>query len=209
MAEKYKIDMSRLDEAETAEWNRLIAKAKVDPEAAAEEMEDEKPDVPAETKSTEKAEVETMEDTKKSAPATEPEVPQFVKDAIAKSEEFIEKSEKKEMADIAKKYAVLVESVEDLADQLYNLKKSNPDLYTNCISLLDKQAAMVEKSGLFAEVGKSAGAYSTSGGAEAKAEAKAAEIMKADPNMTHTAALAKAYMDPTIMAEYDKEYFGR
>ena len=43
-------------------------------------------------------------------------------------------------------------------------------------------------------------------GAVAKAEAKAAEIMKADPNATYTEAIAKAWEDPALMAEYDAEY---
>jgi hypothetical protein len=67
---------------------------------------------------------------------------------------------------------------------------------------------MVEKSGLFAEIGKSAGGYSTSGGAQAKAEAKAKEIMKSDPDKDYVTAIAKAWDDPDLMAEYDEEYYG-
>ena len=61
---------------------------------------------------------------------------------------------------------------------------------------------------MFGEIGKSAGGYSTAGGAVSKAETKAKEIMKADPDMTYEAAIAKAWEDPVLMAEYDAEYSG-
>lgn len=204
------IDKSRFTAEELETYEALIAKGKVDPAANHEEMkEDTPPAVPP--KKAKKAEVENMEDTKKSAPAAPaaaPEVPDFVKDAIAKSEAFIEKAEKKDMVEVAKKYAVLVESVDDLAEKLYNLKKSDPAMYDQCIAMMDKQASMIEKSGLFAEIGKSAGGHSTSGGAVAKAQAKANEIMKADPNISYDAAIAKAWEDPALAAEYDAEYYG-
>ena len=200
------IDKSKFTAEQLAQYEELIAigKADVDPEAAEQEMEEQKPTTPAK-KPTEKAEVEEMEDTKKSAPA-EAEVPAFVKDAIAKSEEFMTRIEKQEMTEVAKKYAVLGEKPEELGEKLYNLKKSDPAMYDTCIAMLDGQVALIEKSGMFAEVGKSAGAHSTSGGAVAKADAKAQEIMKADPNMTYNEAIAKAWEDPSLMAEYDAEY---
>ena len=199
------IDKSRFTAEELANYEALIAKGKVDPEDNQDEMEDETPPAPPK-KPAEKAEVEDMEDTKKSAPA--PEVPDFVKDAIAKSEEFMTRIEKQEMTEIAKKYAILGEKPEVLGEKLYNLKKSDEAMYNTCISMLDGQVALIEKSGLFTEVGKSDRGSSTAGGAVAKAEAKAKEIMRADPNMGYTAAIAKAWEDPDLMAEYDAEYSG-
>lgn len=196
-----KIDKSLFNEEELATYEALIAKATVDPEANQEGMQD---DVPAEPpkKNTKKAEVEEMDDTKKSAT---PEVPDFVKDAIAKSDEFMTRIEKKEMTEVAKKYSVLGEKPEELGEKLYDLKKNSPEMYDTCIAMLDKQVALVEKTGVFGEVGKSAGGAST-GSAVEKAEAKAKEIMKADPNMNYTTAIAKAWEDPDLMAEYDAEY---
>lgn len=196
-----KIDKSVFDEHERALYEALIAKAKVDPEAAEEEMEEEKPAIPP--KKTEKAEVEDVEPTQKSA-----EVPDFVKNAIAKSEEFMHQIEKKEMAETVKKYAILGEDTEELGEKLYNLKKSDPAMYETCISVLDNQVALVEKSGLFMEIGKSSSNASTMSGVEAKAEAKASELMKADPNLSRVDAIAKAWEDPALMAEYDAEYNG-
>lgn len=200
-----KIDKSVFDENELATYEALIAKATVDPEAAKEEMEDDVPPAPP-TKNTKKAEVEDMEETKKSATPETPEVPEFVTNAIAKSEEFMTRIEKQEMTEVAKKYSVLGEKPEELGEQLYNLKKSDPKMYDTCIAMLDKQVALVEKTGVFSEVGKSAGGASTAGSAVEKADAKAKEIMKADPNMDYTSAIAKAWEDPELMAEYDAEY---
>lgn len=206
MSNQFRIDKSNFTAEQLAQWEELlqIGKAEVDPEAAKKEMEDD--DLPpAPKKKTEKAEVEDMEETKKSA---EVEVPQFVKDAIAKSEEFMVRIEKQEMAEVAKKYAILGEKPEELAEKLYNLKKSSPEMYDTCISMLDSQVQMIEKSGLFTEIGKS-GASGNAGpvGAEAKIQAKADEIQKADSTISRSDAIAKAWMEnPDLMAEYDAEY---
>ena len=206
------IDKSRFNDEQLAQYEALVAigKAEVDPEANKGEMDKKTPPaVPPKQKTTEKAEVETME-TKKSAPA-EFELPDFVKDAIAKSDKFIEEQQKKEMVDLAKKYDVLGQKPEELGAQLYELKKSNEDMYNTCIAMLDSQVALIEKSPLFAEIGKSGnagGSYNGLSGAQAKADAKAKEIMKAAPDMSYTEAIAKAWEDPALAAEYDNEYFG-
>ena len=204
------IDKSRFNDEQLAQYEALVAigKAEVDPEANKEEMEKETPPtVPPKKNPTEKAEVETME---KSAPA-EFELPAFVKDAIAKSEAFIAEQEQKEQVNLAKKYDILGQKPEELGKQLYELKKSNPDMYNTVIATLDSQVALIEKSPLFAEIGKSGnagGSYNGLSGAEAKVDAKAKEIMKAAPDMSYTEAVAKAWEDPDLAAEYDAEYFG-
>lgn len=189
----YKIDKSVLEEAEREQLEALLAKAAVNPEAAKDEMEDEEP---------------APETTKKSAvpEAPEvPEVPEFIKDAVTKSNAFIERIEKNEMAEIAKKYSLINENTAELAEQLYNLKKSDPTMYETCISMLDNQVSVIEKSGLFQVIGKSATGNGATG-AEGKAEAKAQELMKSNPNMSYATAIAKAWEDPALMAEYDAEY---
>lgn len=203
-----KIDKSLFDEEELATYNALIAKATVDPEANQEEMQEEVPNDPPK-KNTKKAEVEDMEETKKSANTETPEVPEFVANAIAKSEEFMTRIEKQEMTEVAKKYSILGEKPEELGEKLYNLKKSDPAMYDTCITMLDNQVALIEKTGVFGEIGKSAGGASIAGSAVDKADAKAKEIMKANPNMDYTTAIAKAWEDPALMAEYDAEYSNR
>ena len=198
----YTIDKSLFDAQELADYERLIAKGRVevDPKAAEKEMKDEKPEVPP--KKTEKAEVEHMDETKKTA---SPELTAAMEELEALKKSF----EMKEMADVAKKYAPLGKNETELAKTLYDMKKSNPANYDAYTAILDESLAMVEKSGLFAEVGKSAGDGSSFAGAEAKADAKAREIMKSDSTLSYGDAIAKAWEDPALMAEYDAEYFGK
>ena len=194
----YKIDKTKFDAEDLAIWDRLVAKGMVQVDPADEPHVE--PAAPA-------AEPPVVE---KAAPV-EVQLPDFVKDAIAKSEAFIAEQEKKEQVEVAKKYDILGQKPEELGNQLYELKKSNPDMYNTCISMLDSQLALIEKSPLYAEIGKSGhsgGNYNGLHGAEAKADAKAQEIMKADPNISYTAAIAKAWEDPALVAEYDAEYFG-
>ena len=202
----FKIDKSAFTAEELEQYEALIAKAKVDPEAAGEEMEDEKPDIPPK-KPAKKAEVESMEDTKKSAPA-EPETSAALEAVQKELAEFKKSVEMQTFTTMAKKYAPLGKKEDELAQTLYNLKKSDEGSYNAFVSVLDEHLDLVEKSGVFGEIGKSAGGYSTAGGAVAKVETKAKEIMKADPNMSYTEAIAKAWEDPALAAEYDAEYFG-
>ena len=201
------IDKSAFSPEELKQYEALIAKAAVDPEAGEKKMEEEKPPFPPKKQPAEKAEFEDEggfpeeeEPAKKSAdPALTAALERLA---------TLEKSyETEKFAGIAKKYAPLGEKEEDLAKTLYEMKKSNAANYDAYIKVLDQSLSLVEKSGLFAEIGKSAGGYSVSG-PEAKAEAKAQEIMKADPNISHTAAIAKAWEDPALFAEYDSEYMG-
>ena len=192
----YKIDKTKFDEQDRKDWERLVAKGMVEVDPA--DGTDHLVDGPAATPVVEKA-----------APA-EVQLPDFVKDAIAKSEAFMEEQKKKEQIEVAKKYDILGQKPEELGPQLYELKKSNEEMYNTVIATLDGQVALIEKSPLFAEIGKSGhsgGSYNGLHGAEAKADAKAKEIMKADPNMSYTEAIAKAWEDPEIAAEYDAEYF--
>lgn len=188
-----RIDKSVFSAQERALYEALIAKATVDPEAGEEEMEEEMP--PFQPKKTKKAEVEDMN---KSA---SPEIA-----AALERLETLEKSiEMKGFSEIAKKYAPLGEKEEELAQTLYEMKKSNPANYDAYISVLDKSLGLVEKSGLFSEIGKSASG--TAGGVEAKIETVANEIMKSDATITRTEAIAKAWIDhPELVAEYDAEY---
>ena len=201
----YTIDKNLFTEQDRKDWDRLVAKGmvKVDP------ADNDPHGAPA--PSAAPATPATDPVVEKSAPA-EFEMPDFVKDAIAKSEAFIEEQQKKEMVDLAKKYDILGQKPEELGPQLYELKKSNKAMYNTVIATLDNQVALIEKSPIFAEIGKSGhagGSYNGLHGAEAKADAKAQEIMKADPNMSYTEAIAKAWEDPALAAEYDAEYFGK
>lgn len=207
-----KIDKSLFTADELAQYEALIAKATVAPEDAEAEMKEDapkgkKPEIKVEFDDDHMDDDEFVMDkgcnTKKSADP-----------ALGAALERLEKLEKSiamnEFTEIAKKYAPLGEKEDELAKTLYEMKKSNEANYNAYISALDKSLALVEKSGLFAEIGKSAGAYNSAGGAAEKVEAIASEIMKSDTSMTREQAIAKAWTDhPELVAEYDREYSGR
>lgn len=200
-----KIDKSVFTAEELEQYEALISKATVDTKAAEEEEEDKKPANPPEKKPTEKAEEEEMEkknDCKKSAEPS-PELTAALADLADLKKSF----EMKEMTQVAKKYAPLGKKEDELAQTLYDMKKSNEANYNAYIAVLDESLGLVEKSGVFAEIGKSAGGFSSAAGAKGKIEAKANEIMKSDPKMDRATAIAKAWeQSPELMAEYDEEY---
>ena len=194
----YKIDKSLFDDQDLKDWERLVAKGmvQVDPAAGTDTLEDNPSAAPA---------------VEKAAPPAF-EMPAFVTDAIAKSNAFIEEQEKKEQVELAKKYDILGLKPEEIGKELYELKKSNEAAYNTVIKTLDGQLALIEKSPMFAEIGKSGhsgGSYNGLQGAEAKVHAKAQEIQKSCPDMTYDACVAKAWEDPDLAAEYDAEYFSR
>ena len=193
-----KIDKSVFTAEERAQYEALIAKAKVDPEAAEEEMEEEKPEVPFKKKP-------AQEETPMEKSAS-PEL----KAALEELADLKKSFEMNEMTQVAKKYSKLGKKEDELAATLYEMKKSNEANYNAYIAILDESLGLVEKSGLFTEIGKSAGngGAATGTGAVAKAEAKATELMKSDATLDYDSAIAKAWQDPAILAEYDAEYHG-
>ena len=209
-----KIDKSVFTPEELETYKALIAKATVDPKAGEEEMEDERPeprrrefreewseeDVDTEKCGPKKSDTEKACDTKKSAdPALEA--------AMEKLEKLEKSLAMKEFTDIAKKYAPLGENEDELAQTLYDMKKSNEANYEAYINVLDKSLNLVEKSGIFAEIGKSGAAYGASGGTIGKVEAIANEIRKSNPEMSYEASIAKAWENnPELIAEYEREY---
>lgn len=207
-----KIDKSVFTPEELETYKALIAKATVDPEAAEDEMEKERPDFPPrkkrvfeeafseEEKDIDEGEAEKSCNTRKSAD------PQLT--AAMQRLETLEKSiAMNEMVEVAKKYAPLGEKEDELAQTLYDMKKSNEANYKAYIAVLDKSLDLVEKSGIFTEIGKSGAAYGAAGGTLGKIETIAGEIMKSDTSLSREAAIAKAWeTNPELIAEYDREY---
>lgn len=102
----------------------------------------------------------------KGAPAVEtpaaPEGNEAVAKALGEIEDLkknyqalIEKTEKNAMLEVAKKYAPLGKKPEELAETLYTLKKSGEANYNAYVQALDDNLDIVNKSGLFTEIGKS------------------------------------------------------
>lgn len=110
----------------------------------------------------------------------------------------------KDMEAVAKEYAILGKDTVELAKSLYAMKQAGPEVYDEFVGALNIAKAERENSGMFTEIGKSR--TENAGGAVNKIEAKAAEIMKADPSLSKVQAIAKAWEDnPELVREYDEE----
>lgn len=207
-----KIDKSLFTADERAQYEALIAKATVAPEDAEDKMREEapkgkKPEIKVEFDDDhfDDDDIDGLDKSncKKSADPA-------LGAALSRLEKLEKSIAMNEFTEIAKRYAPLGEKEDELAGRLYEMKKSNEANYDAYIDVLEKSLSLVEKSGLFAEIGKSAGAYGSAGGAADKVAAIASEIMKSDTEMTREQAIAKAWSDhPELVAEYDREYSGR
>lgn len=199
-----RIDKSIFSPEELEQYEALIAKASVDPEYAEDEMED---DIPDEEyyDDTEKADDMDFEDPaltkKKCKKSASPEMAAAL-NRLANLEKSIKM---KDFREIAKKYEPLGEDPEELAKSLYDMAESNEDNYNAYIAVLDKSLGIVEKSGIFSEIGKS---FSGTGGSVTdRIEAAATEIQKSDPTIDRVQAIAKAWDNhPELIAEYEKSY---
>lgn len=113
-------------------------------------------------------------------------------------------AEERELQEVAKKYEIIGKKAEELVPTLKSLKAAGGDAYDQMIAVLDASVAAVEKSGLFAEVGKSGGNGTPAGGAWAEIEKHAEAIQKAAPTMTWAQAVDKACeQHPDLVHEYE------
>ena len=138
------------------------------------------------------------------APAAAAAADDVQKSQAARIEELEKKLELAALENAAKKYESIGKRAGELAPKLYEMKKAGGTAYADYVALLDEQTALVEKSGLFSEIGKNTGGTS---GSATELGAKAAEIRKSNPDLGMAEALAKAYEEnPRIAEAYDKEY---
>ena len=174
-----RIDKSAFTPEELATYEALIAKASVEPGTEPEKKEEEPMAKSAETSPEIAAALERLETLEKSI-------------------------EMKGFTEIAKKYAPLGEKEEDLAKTLYDMKKSNEANYDAYVAVLDKSLDLVNKSGVFTEIGKSTSG--TAGTVIDKVNAAADEIQKSDATITRDEAIAKAWIDhPEFVEEYEAD----
>ena len=111
--------------------------------------------------------------------------------------------EDRELAAVAKKYEVIGKKPEELIPVLKSLKGTSA--YDEMISVMDAAVDAVEKSALFTEIGKTG--HGT-GDAMKQANEKAAEIMKADPNLSYAQALDRVFQqNHELAAQVEKEGF--
>lgn len=187
------VDKSLFSPEELAQYEALIAKGSVD---VSDEEQKKFAEVPEEKNDKPADEEEKKED------GVEKASPELAA-ALERLDTLEKSAAMKEFTETAKKYAPLGEKEEDLAKSLYEMKKSSEANYNAYIGILDKSLALVEKSGVFAEIGKSASG--TSGNVLDKVNAAADEIQKSDATMTREQAVAKAWTDhPEFVAEYEE-----
>ena len=148
--------------------------------------------------------------TEKAAPVAEETNPviakalQELEDMKKSYSEMMEQQAKNHELEVAKKYTPLGKKPEELADTLYNLKKSGEANYNAFVAALDANLELANKSNLFTEVGKNTHG-ATASGAEAKLSEIAKGFMKDDPNLNFNAAMVKACeTNPELRAEYEK-----
>lgn len=108
-----------------------------------------------------------------------------------------------EMEKFAEKYAPLGEKPADLAKTLIAMQNAGQETYDAFVKRLDDSLALVEKAGLFSEIGSShAGNADT---ALAKIESAAAELQKSDPSLSHAQAFVKVCeANPALAHEYEQ-----
>ena len=191
MADYTNIDKSLLSAEEAKQLDALLAKASPEPAgkvnpAKAEEEETE--NLPEEAKKSVEAIKALQEETA----------------ALKKSLEM------KQLEEVAKKYSVLGKKPEELTKSLYDMKQAGEEVYKAYTGALDEQLSLVEKSGMFTEVGKS-GSYHATAVAKSEPESKiegiAKSYMEKDPSLDYNTAVAKAWENnPDLMAAYDAEY---
>lgn len=101
-------------------------------------------------------------------------------------EEYVAKAEESELLKTASKYEILGEKAEELAPVLKKMKAAG--VYDEYISKLDRELALVKKSGTFDEIGKTGAGY-----AQASIESIAKKFMEADPKLTEREAIDRAF----------------
>ena len=129
-----------------------------------------------------------------------------VKAELEALRKFRSDAEDNAIREVAKRYAIIGKTEEELFPVLKSMKEAGGTAYDDTIAMLNQAVDTIEKSAIFTEIGKSGshGAI-TDGAAWAKAETQAAEIMKSK-NVTKAQALDEVFKnDPELAAECEKE----
>ena len=101
-------------------------------------------------------------------------------------EAHIEKVENDELLKVASKYEILGEKPEELVPVLKKMKAAG--VYDEFVGKLDRELALVKKSGTFSEIGKTG-----DGSAQVSIENIAKKLRAENPQLTERQALEKAF----------------
>ena len=201
-------DMSKLTDDERATFEKLSKKCKVADTKKSAEGDTTPAAEPATEPTTDPAPADTTPapapDVNKSA-----EVDPVLKSALEEVQALKKSMEMKELAEVAKKYEPIGKKADELAQQLYDLKKSGEGNFNAYIALLDEQLELVNKSGLFTEVGKNTHGPVTKGADDAvsQVEAIAKGYMEADATLDYNTAMTRAWeANPSLLKQYEESY---
>lgn len=219
------IDRSVLNEEELGQLDAIIAKAKKpvpddDPEKKGDAGETNTGKEPGDEGNTpEKSDPENEEKKKNVKKGIEPEdessdiykgVNPLVRKELEAMRSFIDAAEERDLTEVAKGYAILGKTPEELVPVMKQLKADGGTAYNDYIATLDAAREAVEKSGMYAEIGRNGHGASTitKSKSESRIDAKAEEIKKAHPELTKEQAVLRAVNEnPELYAEYQKEVF--
>ena len=105
---------------------------------------------------------------------------------------------------IAKEYAILGKSADNLCDTLLELAERTPHGYRAFLDALDEEKLLIEKSGVFSEIGKR-GEKDSGAGGWGKIMAAADRLQKENPTLTRAGAIQKACEDyPQLVEDYEE-----
>ncbi len=191
-----KINKSKFTPEELKQFEALIAKTKEPDEVPAVENTPPVPEIKPE-----------VPEIKPEPPVKKSELAPEVAAELADLKKFREAYEKQQAREVAKKYALLGKDEDKLTDTLYRLKKSDEASYTALLEAMDENLAFVQKTGLFAEIGKSGHGCYGQGTVAEKIELAATDIQKAAPGLDRFTAIRKAWeTHPELIHEYEEEY---
>lgn len=129
-----------------------------------------------------------------------------VKAELESLKKFKEDAEDAALHAVAKSYALIGKTDEELFPVLKSLKQTNQTAYDQMIAALDSAKAVVEKSGVFGEIGRSGNGATQQGGAVKEVETKAGELMKSKNGLTFAQAIdAVLQADPELAKRYETE----
>lgn len=129
-----------------------------------------------------------------------PDIDPTVKKALDDIAELRKSIEVKQMEQDFAKYAIIGKKADELAAELYDLKKSNETAYNSVIAAYDELVTH-ESSGIFKEIGSS---RSKDGSAIGRVETAAAELRKSDAKLTYEMSIIKACDEnPELKKEYE------
>ncbi len=187
-----KINKSKFTPQELKQYEALVAKAREPDEKPPEVIIKNTPPEP---------------EVKPEEPVIKAELAPEVAAELADLKKFREAYEKQQAREVAKKYALLGKDEDKLTETLYRLKKSDEVSYNALLEAMDENLAFVQKTGLFAEIGKSGHGYYGQGTVAEKIEAAATDIQKSNPSIDRPTAIRKAWeTHPELVHEYEEEY---